>query len=177
MAGQDFVNLYAQQRATERIRNGTFEVPVSGGQAILYPRLGGTMAVKIAEFWLNEAARLSKDLSSHADAYRWNAAVARLRADLNVFRSTWLSYGDRWIPNSNAQRLWDLTNDVKLPMGGLNAVPSAWSVAVVSIKEAAGELATFGGNVAWTIIKPLVLPAVLVVGGYFAYKHFIKERK
>ena len=177
MAGQDFVNLYAQQRATERIRNGTFEVPVSAGQAILYPRLGGAMAVKLAEFWLREADRLSGDLSSHADAYRWKQAVARLKAELNTFRSTWAAYGDRWIPNSNAQRVWDLTKEVMLPMGGLSAVPSAWSVAVVSVKEAAGELATFGGNVAWSLIKPLVLPAVLVVGGWFAYKHFIKERQ
>lgn len=177
MAGRDFVDLYARQKATERIRNGTFEVPVSGGQAILYPRLGGVMAVKIAEFWLQEAARLSDDVSRLADTGPWKSAVSRLRAELSVFRSTWTAYGDRWIPNSNAQKVWDLTKEVMLPMGGIKAVPSAWSVAVVSIKEAAGELASIGGNVAWTIIKPLVLPAVLVVGGYFAYKHFIKERK
>lgn len=177
MAGQDFVNLYAQQRATERVRNGTFEVPVSAGQAILYPRLGGAMAVRLAEFWLREADRLSDDVSSLADAYRWKQSVARLKADLSTFRSTWATYGDRWIPNSNAQRVWDLTKEVMLPMGGLKAVPSAWSVAVVSVKEAASELAAVGGNVAWSVIKPLVLPAVLVVGGWFAYKHFIKERQ
>lgn len=177
MAGQDFVNLYAQQRATERIRNGTFEVPVSAGQALLYPRLGGVMAVKLAEFWLQEAGRLAPDISRNANPREWNAAVTRLRAELSTFRSTWAAYGDRWIPNSNAQRVWDLTKEVMLPMGGLAAVPSAWSVAVVSVKEAASELAAVGGNVAWSVIKPLVLPAVLVVGGWFAYKHFIKERQ
>lgn len=130
--GTDFNGVLIAQRNDARKVFGETSIHLPGRTDINYPKLTQAYADKIITYWKGEASRLAGHVndipdSAHRSAYQ--RAVTRLQA-LPRMAQTPAILGE-----ALTQQIWDLLDDVVLPMRAMQQTPTKFQLMV----ETAGE--------------------------------------
>jgi hypothetical protein len=178
IAPGDFGAVYSAQRNEARRLFGETSTHLLGRTDINYPNLSGDYALKLLRYWRSEAARVKTKaeggalqgitdsaLGAPATRAQWVRAVAALNSfSAGVVEINARAVGGSLILQMNAKTLWDMLDNVVLPMRGINEAPSAWDLLGEAFVERIKELGSAGSG----LIKLAVFGGIAYLG-YSAY--------
>lgn len=140
----DFVGIYSQQRNQARLNYGQTSVHLPGRTDINYPNLTGFAAKQLIAYWRGESERVrekamgddfwfSKAIPQTAHRDQWLRAVGELKGSLffspiDTIISEASRSGGNKMPEDQVVRLWNILDNVVLPMRAIAETPSRWSI-------------------------------------------------
>jgi hypothetical protein len=161
----DFVGVYSAQRNEARRAFGNSSLTRKGQENIFpYPNLEASYAKRLIQYWVENGEKLHSYITlgkstlgipDTAHKEQWLRNFAMLKG-LDIYT---INLGI--LPETSIKKIWDVLDQVVIPMRGLTETPTRWEL----MKESIGESLTGIGD----IIPGWMKVAVVAGLGLYVY--------
>jgi len=157
----DYVEVNTAQKRNAGDQLGLTPITTPGRRDQFWPHLTGSFALKLIDYWLNEADRAADhvdDIPGSAVRTAWLRQVNILRA---IRPNVAVAEPHKLMPVAVTVLVWTTIDGVFLPMRALNETPTRWDLVAESVVETLQEVGA--GTKKAVVIALAVVCAVLVL--------------
>lgn len=165
---EDYAATRAAQVSNAAAQLGLTNVSLGKGQeSRFWPNLTPSFALALVDYWTREASLVQGHVAaipSSAIRTAWLRAVDVLKSQRAGLAASAAKAPHVLLPAPVAVLTWTSIDGVALPLAGIAATPTKWTLIAESVEEAVHEVGAGTRNVLYIVLAALALVVVLKMG-------------